>query len=77
MLFRHSQVFIDNVRNRTQPETDAQTGHHATNLGHLMNVSWEVGRSIQWDGEKETVIGDDEANKFVNKEYRDPWKLTI
>jgi predicted dehydrogenase len=75
--FRHSQVFIDNVRNRTQPETDAQTGHYATNLGHLMNVSWEVGRSIEWDGERELVVGDDEANKFVHKEYRDPWKLTV
>jgi hypothetical protein len=75
--FRHSQVFIDNVRNQTQPETDALTGHYATNLGHLMNVSWEVGRSIEWDGENEQVVGDAEANKFVNKQYRDPWKLTV
>ncbi len=73
----HSQVFIDNVRNRVQPETDAQTGHHATNIGHLMNVSWEAGRSIEWDGEKEEVVGDQEANGFVNKPYRDPWQLTV
>jgi predicted dehydrogenase len=73
----HSQVFIDNLRNRTQPETDPQTGQYATNLGHLMNVSWEVGRSLEWDGEKEEVINDKEANEFVNKPYRDPWKLTV
>ncbi len=74
---RHSQVFLDHIRNRTQPETDARTGHYATNLGHLMNVSWEVGRSIEWDGEKDQVVGDEEANHYVTKEYRDPWKVTV
>ena len=75
--FRHSEVFLENIRNRTQPETDAQTGHYATNLGHLLNISWEVGRSIRWDGENDRVIGDNEANALVNQQYRDPWKLTI
>ena len=42
-----------------------------------MNVSWELGRSIQWDGEKEEVIDDAEANRFVDKEYRDPWNLKV
>ncbi len=75
--FRHSEVFLENIRNRTQPETDALAGQYATNLGHLMNISWEVGRSIRWDGEKEQVIGDEEANALVTKPYRAPWKLEV
>jgi len=75
--FRHSAVFLENIRDRRQPETDAQTGHYATNFGHLMNISWEVGRSIRWDGEKEQVIGDEQANALVTKPYRAPWKLEI
>ena len=75
--FRHSEVFLENIRQRKQPETDAQTGHYATNFGHLMNISWEVGRSIRWDGEKEQVIGDEEANAFVTKPYRKGWELTV
>jgi len=44
---RHLQVFVDNVRNRTQPEDDLEVGHYATNVGHLMNVAYEVGRKIR------------------------------
>ena len=75
--FRHSEVFLQNIRQRKQPETDAQTGHYATNFGHLMNISWEVGRSIRWDGEKEQIIDDAEANSLVTKPYRAPWKLEV
>ena len=75
--FRHSEVFLENIRDRKQPEANAETGQHATNFGHLMNISWEAGRSIRWDGEKEQVIGDDEANALVIKPYRAPWKLKV
>ncbi len=75
--FYHSEVFLQNIRERKQPETDVQTGHYATNFGHLMNISLEVGRSIRWDGEKEQVLGDEEANALVTKTYRSPWKLEV
>ena len=75
--FRHSEVFLENIRDRKQPETDAQTGQHATNLGHLMNISWEVGRSIRWNGEKEQVIDDEEADSLVTKPYRKGWELEV
>ncbi|MFZ5830972.1 MAG: Gfo/Idh/MocA family protein [Planctomycetota bacterium] len=75
--YRHSEVFLENIRGHKQPETDAVTGHRATNLGHLMNISLQVGRSIRWDGEKEQVIGDEEANSLVMKPYRSPWELSM
>lgn len=70
-------VFIDNVRNRKQPAANLTTGHHATNVGHLMNVAYQAGRTIRWDGENERVIGDAEANKYVLKPYRAPCKLKV
>jgi hypothetical protein len=72
---RHFEAFIDNIRGRRMPEANVETLHYATNIGHLMNISWEAGRSIQWDGEKHKVIGDPEANKLVLRPYRAPWKL--
>lgn len=74
---RHSAVFLENIRARKQPETDPQTGQYATNLGHLMNISWQVGRSVRWDGEKEQVIGDEAANALVTKPYRKGWELKV
>ena len=54
--FRHEQIFLENVRKHTQPFADVQVGHCSTNVGHLMNIAYQVGRTIHWDGDKEQVI---------------------
>lgn len=74
---RHAEVFLKNVREHKVPFANAETGHYASNVGHLMNVSWLVGRRIRWDGAKDQVIGDAEANALVTKPYRAPWKLKV
>ncbi len=74
---RHLAVFLENIRARRQPETSPEVGHHATNLGHLMNIAWQVGRSIRWDGQREQAVGDDEANALVHRPYRKPWELKV
>ncbi len=73
----HAEVFINNVRNHTKPFADVEAGHHASNPGHLMNISWRVGRLVRWDAEKEQIIDDPEANALVTKKYRPPWKLEV
>ena len=75
--FHHTEVFLENIRQHKQPFANTETGHHATNLGHLMNISWQVGRSIRWDGQKDQVIDDSEANALVTRPYRAPWKLEV
>jgi predicted dehydrogenase len=72
---RHTAVFLDNVRNHKKPVDDVEVGHYAANVGHLINVAYEVGRKIRWDGRCEQVIDDAEANALVNRTYRAPWKL--
>jgi len=37
-------------------------------------LSLKLGRSIDWDGQKEMIAGDDEANKLLARQYRAPWK---
>jgi hypothetical protein len=36
-------------------------------------LSYKIGRSVKWDGQKEQIIGDPEANKLLRREYRKPW----
>ncbi len=74
---RHFAAFIQNVRDRRQPAATPETLHYATAVGHLMNLSWEVGRAVRWDGENNKVIGDAAANKLVTRPYRAPWKLEV
>jgi predicted dehydrogenase len=73
----HFELFLKNLRERKQPEANPETCHHATALGHLMNISWEVGRSIRWDGSKNLVLDDPQANALVMRPYRAPWKLEV
>ena len=53
---------------------DIEIGHRSTNMSLLGMLSMKLGRSMQWDGDKEVVIGDDEANKLLSREYRKPWE---
>lgn len=73
----HFEVFLDNVRRRKQPAANPETCHYATSLGHLMNVSWEAGRSIRWDGRNHRVLDDPKADALVMRPYRAPWKLYV
>jgi len=73
----HFEVFLNNLRNRKAPVANPETCHHATTLGHLMNISWETGRSIRWDAAHQRVIDDPAAQAFVMRPYRAPWKLEV
>lgn len=73
----HAQVFVDCVRAHKKPLADVENGHHGTNPGHLMNIAWKVGRKIRWDGQKEQVVDDPQANALVTKQYRAPWTLDV
>ena len=71
----HAEVFLQNVRNHTKPLADVEAGHHATNPGHLMNISWRVGRKIRFDGENERIPDDAEANALLTRKVRSPWSM--
>ena len=49
----------------------AEPGCGAALLGML---SLKHGKSIEWDGEKERIIGDDVANKLLRRDYRKGWE---
>jgi predicted dehydrogenase len=65
--------FLKCVKTRSRPVCDIEIGHRSTNMSLLGMLSLKIGRSIQWDGEKEVIIDDPEANKLLRREYRKPW----
>jgi len=70
-LTPHHQNFIDCVRNGKKPNCDIEEGHQSAALAHLGNIAVRVGRSLKFDPKNEQVIGDEEANKLVRRQYRD------
>ncbi len=75
--FRHFELFLENLRSRKQPNATPETLHYATTVGHLMNISWEVGRSIRWDPIRQGIADDPKADAMVLRPYRAPWKLAV
>ncbi len=67
--------FPDAIRTRQQAGGNAESSHRATTLLHLANIAIRVGRTIRWDPVKEQIVGDEEANRFVNIPMRKPWHL--
>jgi predicted dehydrogenase len=69
----HVQNLCDAIRNGTPLNADALTGHLSTSLCHLGNISTRLGRSLNFDPKTEHVVGDDEADRLVRREYREHW----
>lgn len=73
--FLHHRDFFDCIRSRKQPRVPAEVGQQAAIPGYLANISYLLGRSVRWDADKQTILGDPEAAKLLTKEYREPWRL--
>ncbi len=71
----HFQNFIDCVRSRKREDLHCEVleGHMSTALCHLANISFRTGRKLTFDPATETFPGDAEANKYLTREYREPY----
>jgi predicted dehydrogenase len=67
--------FILSIETGKLPVCDIETGHLATNISLLGMISYKTGRSIKWDGHREMILNDPQANKLLSKEYRGSWAL--
>jgi predicted dehydrogenase len=66
--------FLDSIKSNKLPICDIEIGQRSTNVALLGMLSYKLGRSIVWDGEKEKITGDPEANKLLRRDYRGEWK---
>lgn len=71
----HLQNWIDCIRTRQKPAADVEIGHRSIAVCHLANIARWVGRRLKWDPVKETFLGDDEANRFVDRPRRKGYEL--
>jgi predicted dehydrogenase len=71
----HYRDFVDCVTSRKRPICDVEIGHRSVTVCHLGNISIRLGRPLFWDPEKEVIIGDEEANRWLSRPIRAPWHL--
>src|SRR2546423_8297727 len=73
----HYQNFIDAIR-AADPKLlncDILEGHLSSTLPHLANISYRVGRSLAFDGNKERFVDDKDADRLLTREYRKGFEI--
>ncbi len=66
--------FLAAVKTDSLPFCDIEIGHRSTNMSLLGMLSYKLGRSIAWDGDKEVILNDPEANQLLSRPYRTPYQ---
>jgi predicted dehydrogenase len=69
--------FLAAIKEQRRPVCDIEVAHRSTNMSLLGMLSLKLGRGLHWDGSKEGVINDEEANKLLSREYRKPWEYPV
>jgi predicted dehydrogenase len=70
----HFQDLLAAIASRGKPVADIEEGHISTASCIVANISAKLGRTMAWDSAKQRVIGDEEANRLLARQYRGPWK---
>lgn len=71
----HHNNFFDCVRSRRRPAADIEQGFRSTTAVLLAGIALKTGRKLHWDSEAETFIRDADANRYLSRAYRAPWRL--
>ena len=71
----HFANFITAVRSRNRGELTAEIeeGAISTTLVHLANISYRLGRTLDFDAATYSVKNDKEANAMFRRQYRAPF----
>jgi predicted dehydrogenase len=69
----HMQDFLEAIDSRGRPVADIEEGHISTASCILANVAMKLGRTITWDAKAQRVVHDEEANRLLQRPYRNPW----
>lgn len=72
----HLREFLDGIKSRNVDTTcNVRYGHRLTKLGLLANLAHRTGRRVYWDDSRERIVGDDDANRYLTRKFRKPYKL--
>jgi len=71
----HVRNFLDCLKSRALPTSDIEIAQRSTNTCHLGNISYKLGRRLEWDAENETFKNDPQANELLSRQPRKGYEL--
>ena len=73
----HWANFLHCVRERKEPISDVHSHMKGLNLCHLAGIAARTGRDLKWDDAKEEIVGDEQANSMLGREYREGYEIAM
>ncbi len=74
---QHWANFLHCHRNKLEPISDVHTHMEMLNVCHLAGISARLGRGLKWDDTSEQIVGDEEANSFLARPYREGYEIEM
>ncbi len=71
----HVRDFLDCVKTRSQPKTNAQAACYAHIACHGANNALFLGRQLKYDLKTHRYIDDEQANRLRSESLRSPWRI--
>ncbi|GHT44477.1 NADH-dependent dehydrogenase [Planctomycetales bacterium] len=71
----HIENFFDCMATRQLPNADVEIGHRSITVCHLIGITRDLNRRLQWNPETEQFVDDDEANKQINRPRRQGFEI--
>ncbi|MBM3882609.1 MAG: Gfo/Idh/MocA family oxidoreductase [Verrucomicrobia bacterium] len=71
----HYKDFVDAIRSRQKPICDVEIGARSVTVCHLGNLAYWHQRKLTWDPARERFVNDAEANTWLHRLERGPWRV--
>lgn len=71
----HTKHFVDRVLDRQQPISDLESAVRSDLICHLCDISIRTGQAVEWNPQKETIVGNEQAFAMMSRPLRAPWHL--
>lgn len=73
---RHVRDFVDCVKSRKKPRSNALSAGQAHIACHAAYIAFQLGRPLKFDPATDAFVGDDQANRMRSRAMREPWRLS-
>ncbi len=71
----HHRNFLDCIKTGRDPVAPVEAGHRSATICHLGNIAMILKRKLRWDPVNEKFIGDEQANRMLDRPRRAPWRI--
>ncbi len=71
----HAGNWLECIRTRRRPICDVEIGCRSVTVCLLGDLAYWLKRPLKWDPAKEQFVGDELANRWLDRPKRAPWRL--